>query len=334
MLTDQFGRIHDYLRISLIETCNLRCSYCMPEEFQTTLHHSQRMSADEINELAKSFIELGVRKIRLTGGEPLVRKDARQIIRQLSRFTLASIYSQPIKLAITTNGIFVNDFIDDFKAANIHSVNISLDTLMPDRFEAITRRNYFHLVLSNIHLLLQNNFHVKVNVVVMKGVNDDEITDFVHWTRDYPLHIRFIEFMPFDGNRWKKEKVFPYKEILERIHADFEVMALENEKHATAKKFKVIGFEGTFAVISTMSAPFCSDCNRLRLTADGKMKNCLFGKDEMDLLTPLRKGEDVKQFIMDCLHHKHASLGGQFSPENLPSDKHPIQNRSMITIGG
>lgn len=306
----------------------------MPEEFQSTLHLSQRMTAEEIDQLAKNFIEMGVRKIRLTGGEPLIRKDARQIIRHLSKFTCSTGISPQVILAITTNGIFVREFIEDFKAANILSVNISLDTLMPERFEAITRRNYFHQVLSNIHLLLQHNFHVKVNMVVMKGVNDDEITDFVHWTRDYPLHIRFIEFMPFDGNRWKKEKVFSYKEILERIQADFDVMALENEKHATAKKFKVIGFEGTFAVISTMSAPFCSDCNRLRLTADGKMKNCLFGKDEVDLLTPLRKGEDVKQFIMDCLHHKHASLGGQFSPENFPSDEHPIQNRSMITIGG
>ena len=306
----------------------------MPEEFQSTLHQSQRMTAEEIDQLAKNFIELGVQKIRLTGGEPLIRKDARQIIRHLSKYTCFTGIFPQVKLAITTNGVFVHEFIEEFKAANIHSVNISLDTLMPERFEAITRRNYFHQVLSNIHLLLQNDFHVKVNMVVMKGVNDDEINDFVHWTRDYPLHIRFIEFMPFDGNRWKKEKVFSYKEILERIHVDFDVMALENEKHATAKKFKVIGFEGTFAVISTMSAPFCSDCNRLRLTADGKMKNCLFGKEEVDLLTPLRKGEDVKQFIMDCLHLKHAALGGQFSPENLPSDEHPIQNRSMITIGG
>ena len=171
-------------------------------------------------------------------------------------------------------------------------------------------------------------------MVVMNGVNDDELLDFVHLTRDFPLHIRFIEFMPFEGNRWKKEKVFTYKEILERIKCDFEVVTLENEKHDTAKNFKVIGFEGTFAVISTMSAPFCSNCNRLRLTADGKMKNCLFGKDEVDLLTPLREGKDIKSFIIDCLAQKHAALGGQFSPDDLPSETHPIQNRSMITIGG
>lgn len=334
MLIDRFGRVHDYLRISLIETCNLRCTYCMPDEFQTAFQKAQRMTGEEIDKLAGIFIGLGVRKIRLTGGEPLVRKDAREIIHQLSKYTDAEKKSHQIKLAITTNGIFVHDFLDAFKKANIKAVNVSLDTLMPERFETITKRNQFHRVVSNIHLLLQHEFHVKVNVVVMKGVNDDELVDFVQWTRDYPLHIRFIEFMPFDGNRWKKENVFPYKEMLERIRNCYEVIPLENEKHDTAKKFKVIGFQGTFAVISTMSAPFCSDCNRLRLTADGKIKNCLFGKEEVDLLTPLRNGEDVKQFILDCLNRKHESLGGQFTPEDLPSETHPVENRSMIAIGG
>ena len=334
MLIDRFGRTHDYLRISLIETCNLRCTYCMPEEFQASLHQSQRMTAEEIHSLAKIFIDLGVKKIRLTGGEPLIRKDARQIIRSLSQYTSSEKNSGSVNLAITTNGIYIHDFLDDFKEANIRSVNISLDTLIPERFEAITKRNYFHRVMSNIHLLLQHNFHVKVNAVVMKGVNDDELVDFVQWTRDFPVHVRFIEFMPFDGNRWKKEKVISCKEILDRISNYYEVVPLEKEKNGTAKKFKVLGFEGTFAVISTMSAPFCSDCNRMRLTADGKMKNCLFSKEEIDLLTPLRKGEDVKQFIIDCLNSKHESLGGQFSPDDLPSETHPIENRSMITIGG
>jgi cyclic pyranopterin phosphate synthase len=300
----------------------------MPEEFQPELQHSKRMTVQEIETLASVFIGLGVKKIRLTGGEPLVRKDARQIIRYLSK------YSGNVNLTITTNGVFVHDFLDDFKNANIKSVNVSLDTLMPDRFSSITKRNFFHRVVSNIHLLLQHNFHVKVNVVVMKGVNDDEIIEFVQWTRDYPIHVRFIEFMPFDGNRWKSEKVFTLKEILDRIRNYYEVIPLENEKHETAKKFKVLGFEGTFAVISTMSAPFCGDCNRLRLTADGKIKNCLFGKEEIDLLTPLRKGEDVTKFILECVDRKHESLGGQFTPTDLPSETHPIENRSMITIGG
>jgi cyclic pyranopterin phosphate synthase len=335
MLIDRFGRVHDYLRISLIETCNLRCTYCMPDEIQASaFHQSQRMTAEEIDVFAKLFIGLGVKKIRLTGGEPLVRRDARQIIRKLSKYVSPEHNAASVNLTITTNAVFVHDFIDEFKNAGIHSVNVSLDTLIPERFEAITRRNYFHRVMSNIHLLLQNGFRVKVNVVVMKGVNDDELIDFVQLTRDFPLHIRFIEFMPFDGNHWKKEKVITYHEMLDRINHYFEVAPLENEKHDTAKKFKVTGFDGTFAVISTMSAPFCGDCNRLRITADGKMKNCLFSKGEVDLLTPLRKGDDVEQLIIDCLQLKHASLGGQFSPVDLPSETHPLENRSMVTIGG
>jgi cyclic pyranopterin phosphate synthase len=333
MLTDRFGRVHNYLRISLTEVCNFRCTYCMPEEFQSELHRSQRMTAGEIDQLAEIFISLGVKKIRLTGGEPLVRKDAREVIRNLSRHS-SKENSEAVKLTITTNGIFIHNFIDDLKNANVQSVNVSLDSLIPERFEAITKRNYFHRVISNIHLLLQHHFEVKVNVVVMKGVNNDELVDFVQWTRDYPLHVRFIEFMPFDGNHWNKEKVFPFKDMLDRIANFYEVLPLENDKHDTAKKFKVIGFEGTFAVISTMSAPFCDGCNRLRLTADGKMKNCLFSKEEIDLLSSLRKGEDVKQKIMDCLYLKHASLGGQFSPADLPSETHPVENRSMVTIGG
>lgn len=335
MLVDRFGRVHDYLRISLIETCNLRCTYCMPEEIQhASFLHTQRMTAEEIDAFAKIFVDLGVKKIRLTGGEPLVRKDARKIIRSLSKYSSAEKKSDAVTLAITTNGIFIHDFLDEFKNANIRSVNVSLDTLIPERFEAITKRNYFHRVLSNIHLLLQHNFHVKVNVVAMKGVNDDELIDFVQWTRDFPIHVRFIEFMPFEGNQWKKEKVISCKEIIERVSNYYEVVPLEKEKNGTAKKFKVLGFEGTFAVISTMSAPFCVDCNRMRLTADGKMKNCLFSKDEIDLLSPLRRGEDVKQFILDCLHSKQASLGGQFTTDDLPSESHPIKNRSMISIGG
>jgi cyclic pyranopterin phosphate synthase len=334
MLTDRFGRVHDYLRISLIETCNLRCTYCMPEDFEAAFHHSQRMTAEEIDHLAGIFIGLGITKIRLTGGEPLVRKDARQIIEKLSKYSLPGKYSGSVKFTITTNGTLVHQFIDNFKKANINSINVSLDSLIPERFEAVTKRNYFHQVISNIHLLLQNNFHVKVNAVIMKGVNDDELTDFVQWTRDFPIHVRFIEFMPFDGNHWNKEKVFSYREMLERISSFYDVVPLENEKHDTAKKYKVLGFEGTFAVISTMSAPFCNDCNRLRLTADGKMKNCLFSKGEVDLLSPLREGADIKKLILDCLQSKHAALGGQFNPSKLPSETHPVENRSMITIGG
>ncbi len=328
MLIDKFGRVHDYLRISLTESCNLRCKYCMPEDYTFPASLPKHyMTADEIDRIAKIFIDLGINKIRLTGGEPLVRKDAKHIFELLSKYSSLELNDNPIKLTITTNGILVHQFIDVFKKVNLHSVNLSLDTLMPDRFEAITKRNYFHKVLSNMHLLLQNNFHVKLNVVAMKGVNDDELTDFIQLTRDFPLHVRFIEFMPFQGNEWNKNKLISFKEMFDHASHYFEIVALENEKHDTAKKFKVLGHEGTFAFINTMSEPFCSDCNRIRLTADGKLKNCLFSKGEIDLLTPLRNGEDIIPLIVSSIEGKHQKWGGQELFDHS-------ENRSMIAIGG
>ncbi|MEI6507007.1 MAG: GTP 3',8-cyclase MoaA [Bacteroidota bacterium] len=328
MLIDKFGRVHDYLRISLTESCNLRCKYCMPEDYTfPAVLPKHYMTADEIDHIAKIFIRLGVNKIRLTGGEPLLRKDAKKIIENFAKYTSVDTNENPIKLTITTNGILVHQFIDVFQNANLHSVNLSLDTLMPDRFENITKRNSFHKVLSNMHLLLQNNFHVKLNVVAMKGVNDDELTDFIQLTRDFPLHVRFIEFMPFQGNEWNKNKLISYKEMLDRASHFFEVIPLENKKHDTAKKFKVLGHEGTFAFINTMSEPFCGDCNRIRLTADGKLKNCLFSKGEIDLLTPLRTGENILPLILSSIENKQQKWGGQELFDNT-------ENRSMIAIGG
>jgi cyclic pyranopterin phosphate synthase len=284
------------------------------------------MTAKEISLLVNIFTALGINKIRLTGGEPLVRKDAKEIIN-----SLANIYTidgqEKLKLTITTNGILTHQFIDEFKNANIQSINMSLDTLIPKRFEEITHRNYFDKVMANIHLLLKQNFHVKLNVVVMKGINDDEITDFVELTRNYPLHVRFIEFMPFSGNEWNKNKLVTFQEMLDKITPIYPIIPLENQKHDTAKKFQVIGHEGTFAFINTMSEPFCGDCNRMRLTADGKLKNCLFSKGEIDLLTPLRNGENITELIISSIKGKHEKWGGQQLFEST-------ENRSMIAIGG
>lgn len=319
LLTDSFGRVHDYLRISLTDRCNLRCTYCMPSEDMQFALHSTLMTAGEIYSIAKTFVNLGVKKIRLTGGEPLVRKDARQIIELLSEL--------PVELTLTTNATKTNDFIEDFKKAGIKSVNVSLDTFDKEKFFTITRRNDFDTVWQNIHQLIDNNFHVKLNVVAMEGVNDDELIDFIKFTKSYPVHVRFIEFMPFPGNDWKREKVFTYIEMLEKIQKNFEIEKLYDEKHSTAKKYRVPGFAGTFAFINTVTLPFCGDCNRLRLTADGRMKNCLFSKGEIDLLTPFRNGEEIEGLIFKSLKDKKEQTGGQdFSV--------PTENRSMIAIGG
>ncbi|MCX2575299.1 GTP 3',8-cyclase MoaA [Pedobacter sandarakinus] len=326
MIEDSFGRVHDYLRISLTDNCNFRCFYCMPEEEYDFTPASRLMQADEIVKLATIFVENGVKKIRLTGGEPLVRKDAGEIILALAKL--------PVELAITTNGTRINDLLPTLLAANIKSINISLDTLQPEKFKLITRRDVFHLVKSNIELLLQHKIMVKLNMVVMKGMNDDEILDFIAWTQHNPIQVRFIEFMPFSGNRWTSNKMCSLAEILaiiEEKHTVFPVIAKAND---TAKHFMVAGHEGSFAIISTMTQPFCSTCNRMRLTADGKLKNCLFSAGETNLLAPLRAGEDVLPLIKASIWSKAKELGGQLNTDFEKLDAGAINNRSMITIGG
>ena len=326
MLIDSFDRVHNYLRISLTDNCNLRCFYCMPEENYEFTPASRLMQPDEIQSLARIFVENGVDKIRLTGGEPLVRKDAADIIQRLSEL--------PVNLTLTTNATRLHDFVDVLEKANVHSLNISLDTLDKDKFNLITRRDGFQKVIDNIHLMLSRNFNVKVNVVIMKGLNDSEIVDFVEWTKDLPVQVRFIEFMPFDGNRWTSNQVFTWKDMLTEIEKKYSPLRLQDGIHDTDKKYKIEGHKGSFSVISTMSAPFCSGCNRMRLTADGKMKNCLFSDKETDLLTALRNNEDVLPLIMQSIHSKAKELGGQFTKDFKKIHAEDLHNRSMISIGG
>lgn len=326
MLQDTFGRIHDYLRISLTDNCNLRCFYCMPEEDYAFAPASHLMQPDEIEKLAKIFVEQGVKKIRLTGGEPLVRKDATKIIEKLGN--LGS------DLHMTTNGVRIHEMLPQIIASNVKGINVSLDTLQPDKFLKITRRDLYHRVRDNIELLLHHNIPTKINVVVMKGLNENEILDFIALTKNYALEVRFIEFMPFAGNKWTSNQVYTLAEILDAVKTQYDFIPTAPETHDTAKGFFIPGHEGTFAVISTMSSPFCEGCNRLRLTADGKLKNCLFSKSETDLLTPLRNGENVFDLIVGTVMAKAKALGGQFDAEVDKVDAEKIENRSMITIGG
>lgn len=298
----------------------------MPEEDISCATREQLMSPSEIELLAKTFVELGVKKIRLTGGEPLVRKEAAEIIARLSKL--------PVELTMTTNGLRIHEFLPVFKQAGIQSLNVSLDTLNPDTFLMITRRNGFETVVQNLDLLIQNQIHTKINVVVMRGINEKEIHDFVQLTIDKPVHVRFIEFMPFSGNNWHGDKVYPMDEILKKVQEKYAFIALGNEPHATAKKFFVPGAKGSFAIISTMSHNFCGDCNRMRLTADGKMKNCLFSLGETDLLSALRNGQDIIPLIHENLQAKKQKLGGQFDEVYQTIDANLLNNRSMIKIGG
>ena len=323
---DQHNRIHDYLRISLTDNCNFRCRYCMPDDEYSFLPQPQLLQPDEIEHLANIFVQLGVTKIRLTGGEPLVRKEAGTIISRLSQL--------PVSLTLTTNGALLQQYIPLLKQSGVTSINISLDSLQSDKFRILTKRDYFNKVWDAIHVALNEGFHVKINVVVMHDINDNEILDFVEWTKLVPVHVRFIEFMPFTGNNWMSENVFTWQNILAVIQSKYDCLKLKDEAHVTSKKYIVPGHVGTFSVISTITSPFCSSCNRMRLTADGKMKNCLFSKGETDLLTPLRNGEDVKPLIIQNIFEKAAERGGQFIDNFEQLHPEEIKNRSMITIGG
>jgi cyclic pyranopterin phosphate synthase len=295
----------------------------MPEEGVALSPKSGIMNAGEIEALARIFVDSGVKKIRLTGGEPLVRKDVADIMARLSRL--------PVELTITTNALLAGRFISDFQNAGIKSLNVSLDTLREDRFTRITRRPFFQQTLDNIHLLIKEGFHVKVNAVIIKGENTDEIPDFIEWTRHTPVHVRFIEFMPFDGNKWEWDRIFSYKDILEMAGSRFEIEKIQDQKHATTRAFQVKGHAGTFAIISSMTNHFCGSCNRLRLTANGRMKNCLFSNTETDLLSPFRNGEDILPLVRESLQRKHFRHGGIPSLQDFDPDG---SNRSMILIGG
>ncbi|MFB3388177.1 GTP 3',8-cyclase MoaA [Flavobacterium sp. LAR06] len=329
ILTDDFGRKHNYLRISLLEKCNLRCTYCMPADGIALSPKASLMTAEEIFSLAQIFVENGVDKIRLTGGEPLLRKDFPEIISKLSILKTS--------LSITTNGILIDRHIDALKEANIKKINLSLDTLVSSKFHTITLRNQFEKVIDNLHLLLNNDFYVKVNVVLMKGFNENEIADFVQLTQFLPISVRFIEFMPFAGNEWDRSKMVSQNEILSEVNNVFsseDIQKLEDEKNFTARTYKIKDFQGDFGIISSITNPFCDGCNRIRLTANGKIKNCLFSNSETDLLTAFRNGESITDLISESIKNKKKVRAGMVTVSEMDDPALHFDNRSMIAIGG
>uniref|UniRef100_A0A8C9KTU9 Molybdenum cofactor biosynthesis protein 1 n=1 Tax=Panthera tigris altaica TaxID=74533 RepID=A0A8C9KTU9_PANTA len=309
-LTDSFGRQHSYLRISLTEKCNLRCQYCMPEEGVPLTPKADLLTTEEILTLARLFVKEGVDKIRLTGGEPLIRPDVVDIVAQLHR--LEGLRT----IGITTNGINLARLLPQLQKAGLSAINISLDTLVPAKFEFIVRRKGFHKVMEGIHKAIELGYSpVKVNCVVMRGLNEDELLDFVALTEGLPLDVRFIEYMPFDGNKWNFKKMVSYKEMLDTLRQQWpELEKLPEEESSTAKAFKVPGFRGQVSFITSMSEHFCGTCNRLRITADGNLKVCLFGNSEVSLRDHLRAGaseEELLQIIGAAVGRKKRQHAGE-----------------------
>lgn len=325
-LTDGFGRRHSYLRISLTEKCNLRCQYCMPEEGVKLTPRAQLLSTSEVLTLARLFVREGVEKIRLTGGEPLIRPDVLDIIAELRKL-------QGLKtIAVTTNGMNLARQLPRLKEAGLDLLNISLDSLVPAKFEFIVRRKGFHKVMEGIDKAIEMGYNpVKVNCVVMRGLNEDELLDFVALTEKKPLEVRFIEYMPFDGNKWNFKKMVSYQEMLDRVRQQWPSLEqLPVGRTETAKTFKVPGFQGHIGFITSMSEHFCGSCNRLRITADGNLKVCLFGNSEVSLRDCLRSGasdDQLREVIGAAVGRKKKQHAGMFSISQM-------KNRPMILIGG
>jgi len=337
ILVDRFGRMHNYLRISLTEKCNLRCRYCMPEEGISLAPKQEMLTSEEILHIAKVFVGQGITKIRLTGGEPLIRKDIVELCREFGRMEKLE------DICITTNGILLERKLGPLIDAGVNRINISLDTLVEPKFEFITRRSGFQRVKRVIEKAVVSDLDtVKVNCVVKRGFNEDELVDFVDWTKDLRLEVRFIEYMPFDGNKWNPESVVPYYEmvdIIKQAYPEFSRNRQRDGPNPTSKTWSVPGFTGNVGFISSMSKHFCGSCNRLRITADGNLKACLFGSRELSLRDVLRQ-EDVSPTnremnllatLRNAVWQKDRSLGGYNSPEDIAKAEN---NREMIRIGG
>ena len=272
-MKDRFGRNITYLRISVTDLCNLRCKYCMPESGVESLCHSDILSIEEIVEIVKVASKNGIKKIRLTGGEPLVRRGFINLCKQISKI------DEIEDIAITTNGVYLKDMADELFENKVRRINFSLDTLIKEKYNDITRRNDFDKAMESLFYAIKKGFKVKINVVLIGGFNDDEIQDFVNLANKYDLEVRFIELMQIgETANWSKDKFVSNKIVLEKVpELEFDGVS------GVAKIYKIKGQKGRIGLISPISCSFCEDCNRIRLTSDGKLKPCLHSKDEINL---------------------------------------------------
>lgn len=329
-LIDNFNRIHDYVRISLIDKCNLNCIYCNPVNSNKHYYHNNDLlTADEIVRLLNIFVkQLGVKKIRFTGGEPLIRKDILQILKNISQLKK----DFPLSLGITTNGTELEKNIYPLYESGIDYLNISLDTLRPQRFIAITSKDLFKQTLHSIHLAEKMNFKkVKVNAVVIKNINDDELIEFVDYFKDSNIELRFIEFMPFGSNVWQKDGFISAEEMKNKIQSAFNLIKL-NDDNKIANNYIVSGHKCIVGFISSISNHFCDTCNRLRITATGKIKLCLFSSEQK---TPL-KDYLANENISDIEIAEMISQTLQYKKEKHPEIEEllKLNSNNMPSIGG
>ena len=314
-LTDTYNRQHNYLRISITERCNLRCTYCMPEEGVQLLAKDEYLTPHEIIYLAELFVSQGVDKIRITGGEPTVHPQILTILRGIG-----ALKSKGLKeLAITTNGINLFRKLDDLVHAGVTGINLSLDTLDPLQFEKMTRRLGFEAVMRSINRVMDLkragvSLKLKTNSVIMSGQNEDQVLPLIEFTRDRDLEVRFIEYMPFGGNKWSEKKMFSYEKMIELIRSRYPtVERVEDHPNNTSKTWKIPGFTGTMGFITSMTEHFCSTCNRLRITSDGNIKACLHENKEVSLRDMMRgafnHGKPIDEAAFEAMRRTEAGFG-------------------------
>ena len=327
MSVDRLGRPLRDLRISVTDRCNFRCQYCMPAEGLPWLKRDSLLSYEEVARLVALLSSMGVHDVRLTGGEPLVRKELWRLVERLS--AIEDVHD----LSLTTNGYLLARQVEDLVRAGLRRVNVSLDSLAPDRFFQLTRRDSLHQVLEGLEAAQQHPElrPIKVNVVALKDFTEDEVLRFAEFARQHPYEVRFIEFMPLDADRtWTRDKVLPNADIVAMIDAVYPLEAVGRERHGTARRYRFADGTGEMGFISPVTEPFCGDCNRIRLTAEGQMRTCLFSMTETDLRGPLRDGAsdaELEQIVRDAVWRKelkhHVNDPGFVQPE-----------RSMSQIGG
>jgi cyclic pyranopterin phosphate synthase len=324
-LSDKFGRQITDLRVSVTDRCNFRCVYCRSADPENHMAHHELLEWSEFERLVRILVGMGIRKVRVTGGEPLVRPGVEDFIARLKAIGVQD-------LSMTTNGYLLAERVDKLIAAGLHRINISLDSLNREKFERVTRTKTFDDVMAGIEAAHNSSLRpVKVNAVLVRGLNDDEVEAFAEFARERDLIMRFIEFMPLDADRaWTRDTMVPAAEVYRRINARWPLVPIEHERSETARKFKFADGHGEIGLIAPVTQPFCGFCSRIRLTADGKLRTCLFSKDDHDLKFLLRNGasdNDIAVEIRSVVAEKEK--GHRI---NEPGFVPP--SRTMVYIGG
>jgi cyclic pyranopterin phosphate synthase len=325
VLRDTFGRVHNNLRISVTDRCNLRCTYCMVEDV-TFLNRSELLSYEEIAHFVRVAVPLGIDKIRLTGGEPLLRRDLDRLIRLLR--TILGIRD----LGLTTNGLLLADQASRLHEAGLHRLNVSLDTLDPQRFHQLTRRDGVERVVAGLHAARQAGFKdIKINAVIIRGINDVDVAPLARFARTFGFDLRFIEYMPIGAGPWERVKVFFAHEILDILEAEVAPLApaADYDPHAPAMEFAYAD-GGRVGLIASVSRPFCRSCNRLRLTCDGKLRNCLFALDETDL-KPFLRGSGQDDQLTEVIRQ---NVWSKWEGHEINSARFIKPLRTMHAVGG